>query len=196
MSIGKRVREALDKLAAGDYEAALIPACIAVAATANKAYPHLKYDNHKYKTFLSDNRDIIMEVALGVQTTEISFKFTHDDIRRPKKPGLATVEEILYHVVRCGLIHDGELDTAIHFGQSNEFGLLDNEVVIPPEIINGLILAVIGSSYNQDERLDRTSYSFTFRQNDGDVQVELDDLWGQKSTLLELLGNTSAKRTV
>ncbi len=195
MSIGKRVRETLDKLAAGDHEAALIPACIAVAATASKTYTHLQYDNQKYKTFLSDNRDIIIEMALGVQTPEISFKFIHDEIRRPKDPGMATVEEILYHVVRCGLIHDGELNTAIHFGQSNEFGLLDNEVVIPPEIIDGLPMAVIGSRCNKDARLHGASYSFTFRQNNGDVQVEISDLWGQKDTLLELLSNTRAKRT-
>lgn len=193
MSIGKRVREALDRQIDGDHEAALIPACIAVAASAEKAYPHLKRDNEKYKLFLSDNHDIIMLVAFGIPTQGVSFKFSHDDIRQSIVPGMATLEEILYHVVRCRLIHDGELDPAIHFGQSNEFGLLDNEVVIPPEIIDGLVMAVVGSGCNKNERLPGASYHLIFHQSAGDVRVEINSLWGQKAKLLQLLGNTKPK---
>ena len=196
MSIGKRVREALDRLAERDHEAALIPACIAIAASAEKAYPHLERDNEKYKLFLSENRDIIMDVALGLRMQEMSFKLTHDNIRRPKVRGMATVEDILYHIVRSGLIHNAELDPSIHFGQSNAFELLDNKVVIPPEIVDGLLMAVIGSDCNRDERLSGASYSLTFRQDDGNVQIKIDNLWGQKVKLLEVLGNTKAKRTV
>ncbi len=147
------------------------------------------------ETFLADNRDIILMAALGLPLGKISLKLTHASLRRPEVPGLATVGEILYHVVRCGLVHNAELDSSVKFGRSNEFGTLEgSRVVVPPEIVEGLLLAVIGCECNKDETLTGGSYALQFRQVDGTTDVDIQSLWGQKARLLELLQQTRAKR--
>lgn len=117
MSIGKRISEALIKLDKKDFEGALIPICIAIAATSTKEYPTLKSDNEKYKAFLCNNFDIITSAGMGiVMKAGVSFKFTDPSIRHPRVNGHATLDEILSHSVRCNLLHEAELDEKIILG--------------------------------------------------------------------------------
>jgi hypothetical protein len=191
MGIGKRVGEAIDQLAKRDFESALIPASIAVAATAEKTYPQIAADNIKFKQFLKDNRDVIFEMALGVQIPQgMSFAINLAEVRKPEKAGYSTVEELLYHVVRCGLIHNGMIGPSVSMGESNTFTYLDEKVLLPPEIICGLLYSVIGAKCNANERVDG---EIGFRQGSECVWVRINSLWGKKGEILNYLYQTNPK---
>ena len=63
MSISKRIAQAVDHMQEGDAEAALIPTCIAIDATAKKYYG--KGGGDSYKTFIHENLGLITRIALG-----------------------------------------------------------------------------------------------------------------------------------
>ncbi|MFZ3071674.1 MAG: hypothetical protein WA162_00320 [Thermodesulfobacteriota bacterium] len=189
MSIGKRVSEALLKLDQTDYEGALIPICISVAATSTKEYPTLIKDNEKYKAFLRDNVDIITLAGIGIIIKGgVVFKFSDTSIKHPTVAGQATWDELLYHAVRCNLIHEAGLGSKIIFKEGNTIGLLDNAILLPAELLQGMIFAVIGSISNVNERLVK-KYTCTFGKQIGD----LDTLWGDKAKIMSLLTQAGPK---
>ncbi len=117
MSIGKRIEEAIAKMDAGDCEGALIPASIAVDATATQEYPALT-NNQVYKSFLGDNLDLFTRASFGgIRIGRIALKYDHPD-SRSSADGTCTVEQILYHVVRCGLLHQAGLPPTLRFTSS------------------------------------------------------------------------------
>ena len=192
MSIGKRITEVFEKLNKKDYEAALIPLSIAVAATSTKEYPRIKYDNQKYKTFLTKNIDIITLTGIGVILKKsMSFKLVAPSIKYPLIDGMATLEEILYHIVRCNLIHEAELDKKIIFQKGNTCALLEDAILLPSELLEGMIFAVIGSSHNSTERLEnKLTISIA------EESINLDTLWGEKSKIMDLLEKTGPKKQI
>ena len=75
---------------------------IAFAATARIRYPKPMRDNESFKRFIQDE----LPTILGTSDTSLSLPFK----------GQPTPEEdILYHELRCQLIHEGELPDSIVF---------------------------------------------------------------------------------
>ena len=79
MSIGKRITEAIERLAAGDAKGAMVPAMIALDAAANKTYRKIKGNNVRFKNFVHGNLDVITRfanVGILVDGGEIRFNNT------------------------------------------------------------------------------------------------------------------------
>ena len=183
MSIAKRIIEAYDKMNIRDTEAALIPASIAVDATAKKEYPELKRTDKAYKQFLHKNLELITRVAFGGNkaiTNSLRIKYKHPKIKTDKE-GLCSIEQVWYHVVRCGLLHDGCLPSSLRFIWQNTIKVDDDLLVLPATFVYGLMFAVIASPVNISESAPH-NYGITCGEN----CALLNDLWGQKDRLLKL----------
>jgi hypothetical protein len=183
VSIAKRVEEALAKFQAGDTEGALIPASIAVAATAAKEFPR-KYDRDEYKDFVSANLALITKVAFGAGaiTKSLRVKYDHPDLI-PGDDGLCSIEQVLYHVVRCGLVHEATLPSTLRFKEGRAITVEGGTVlVLPSTLVLGLVLAVVASPVNAGETL-VSQFEVTL----GDKTALINDLWGRREQLLSLL---------
>ena len=182
MGISKRIAEAIDRMCAGDAESALIPACIAVAATSHQVYP-TKSDNQSYKDWLHDNLALITRVGMGnVSIANFYLKYKHPDLK-PDNNDYCSLEQILYHVVRCGLIHNAELPSTIKFTSEGVIKI-DNDGILTlgSSLIYGLIVAVIVCPVNAGGKIP-ADYSIIVAGK----TLPLNRLWGNKATLFNLL---------
>lgn len=178
MSIAKRVAEAVEKMAQDDAEGALIPISIAIDATASK---HFKCQGRKcFKEFIHDNLGLITKVGFGPSILNINLKYDHPHLE-PNPDGLCSIEDIFYHVVRCGLLHAGELPSTLKFVNEYKFQVEDGLLVLPSSLIYGLIAAVVVCP----EKLDQTipdNYALNIRG----FEIKLNILWGKKQELENL----------
>ncbi|MGB2809945.1 MAG: hypothetical protein WBC22_19550 [Sedimentisphaerales bacterium] len=182
MSIAKRIIEAYDKMNIGDAEAALIPASIAVDATAQKEYPDLN-TGEAYKQFLHKNLELITRVAFGGNkaiTNSFRINYKHPKIKADKD-GLCSIEQVWYHVVRCGLLHGGCLPSSLKFIWKTMIKVDDDLLVLPATLVYGLMFAVIASPVNINETAPH-NWGITCGEN----RALLNDLWGKKDRLLKL----------
>jgi len=181
MSIAKRIEEAITKMDAGDFEGALIPTSIAVDATAIQEYPNTR-NSTAYKNFIHENFEIISKVSSGGTVTigNLKLKYNHPDIT-PDQDGMCSIEQILYHVVRCGLLHTASLPSNLKFINKGMIKVDTNSVILPTGFIYGLLAAVVVSPFNKHQRLSSDSV-FKIRE----YIIPLNELWGNKEKLVEL----------
>jgi len=112
--IRDRIEDALILWKSNRIEGAFVSILIAVAATAKKRYSRKKFkDNEIYKKFLLDE----MGSITGGPSQNV--KFYHNG--KYKVP----LENIIYNILRCELIHEGATPQTIHF----EEPILDNRKI-------------------------------------------------------------------
>jgi hypothetical protein len=103
MSVRQRLEDAKVLSSAGQREGSFIQVLIAAAATARKRYPRDQWgDGESFKNFIFDE----MGVITGGPKYEVAFNFLG------KKTPL---EDILYHHLRCQLVHEGAMPTSVVF---------------------------------------------------------------------------------
>src|SRR5258706_9267463 len=148
MTIGSQVTEAIKKLSEGHFEDAVIATSVALSATARREYPRPKYgDRTACRNFLNQNLAIISKigwVAFGI-VQPINFTYRSLD---PEDPGirLHTMPEMLYDVVRCTAVHEAKLPDNLIFTEQPLIQLgNDGELVLPIDVIMGLLIAVVVS---------------------------------------------------
>src|SRR5688500_6195752 len=113
MSVGKRVAEAIDKMQQRDAEGALFQICAPIDSTAKREAS--KGGGKTYREFVHDNLGLITRVGLGVGILNVNLgQFDHPKIKTDEH-GRCSVEQILYHAVRCGLYHEGKLPPNLRF---------------------------------------------------------------------------------
>ncbi len=187
MSVAKRIAEAIDKMCEGDAESALIPTCIALDATSRAQYPGVP-NNEAYKRFVSDNLALITRVTSGGHvaiTDRFRFYYNHPDLK-PDERGFCTIEQILYHVVRCGLLHEARLPATLNFTDEGVFKSGGGKLILPASLVNGLIAAVVGSPGDSDETIP-SRYAFVIAGR----EVPLNGLWGKKDEMLRLFAGAA-----
>lgn len=158
MSIAKRVEDAIEKLTSEDADGALIPCSIAIDATAQKIYG--KPGRGSFKGFIRDNMKLITRIAFNGTTIEnLNLNVPQRVLEatpemKTNSDGLCGVDEILYHVVRCGLLHQATLPQGfhIHFQDRGGIKVENDHLEISGSIILGLLIAVVCSSVNNHER--------------------------------------------
>ena len=176
MAVRDRIKEAIDKLSKGDYENALIQVCIAVDATAKKEYPGKK-TSHRCKKFLRKNQAFITKVGLGLLEIHGDIFFGPSDSVDKKRD--KSLEEVLYKLVRCSLLHEGKLAEEVEFTTKNIFGISrEGVIILPINMIWAIILAIVGSEVNAKERL--LAYSTI---SIGKTTIRLNELWGKKKKI-------------
>ena len=174
MSISKRVTEAICYAENGDFEAALIPSCIAVDATAQLEYGARGSNRELYKRFLRENADIIGYAGLRIVARNIRLR-NPDPTLKLRGDGTCTFDELLYHVVRCGLLHSGSIDQFVVLSDSVLLGYDEHRVVVYRSIVWGLLFSVVLAPCNSQQKLPNEYWLGV----DGNRWTVM-DLWGRR----------------
>lgn len=182
MAIGDRIKEAIDKLNQGDPVNALIQVCIAIDGTSKKEFRGkiAKKQSRRYKAFLKEYNSFITGVATGFIALANPIIFQIPDSNNSLT--CKTMDEILYHVVRCTLLHEGILPDKVEFTEKNVLGsTADGKMLLSRNLILALILSVVASRANVNERLPE-GYSI----GTGKTRIDLNNFWGKKDELFKL----------
>ena len=178
--VADRITEAIQKLQQKDFEGSLIPISIALDATAKREYG--KKDGQTYKDFIKSNMRLITRSGCGPSIANIQISFSHPEIKNPRPDGTCTMDEILYHVVRCGLLHEAELGPTLRFEEGNSLRMDGQTQVLPSCLISGLLISVVGAPVNVGERVD-DNYVLNLRG----YLAPLNLFWGKRDETANLL---------
>lgn len=143
MSVQSFINAAKILYAENFYEESLCLVCSAIDAAAAQSYPGKKV-TERYKTFLKDHFRTITSMGFpGISADGIRIKVnTKVDSLKPDADGYVDMEQIIYHVLRCGLVHRCDIDDSIEF--TDQTIIVDwntDKFYIPKAIIWGLIAA-------------------------------------------------------
>lgn len=184
VKVGNRVQSMIDHMDKGELELALSDICIAIDITAQKYYGKTSSSRKDYKDFLEENIWMILVAGVGSFITQsIKVPFHHPNINLDDE-GYCTIEQIVYHVMRCGLIHGTGEDSKIVWNDSVPLLAVDKDgnLQLSPCFIWGLALTVITCEVNKDERVNDTCWismaSFKYLIN---------DLWGKRESVKTMI---------
>lgn len=182
MAISDRVKECIDKLEKNDPVNAFIQLCIAIDGTAKKEYPGKK-TSERCKEFLRNNLPFIMwSLTNGTPNECKSFEFGFSENEKPS--GYTKFEDVIYSVLRCSLLHEGEMPSKVQFTFDNYIAMIDGKMMFPVALIGSLLFAVIASPVNQKEHIPN-HYSFLF----GNKRITVNDLWGNMNAMKDAIRN-------
>jgi len=136
------------------YNEALSLACIAIDACSAKIYPNISQNSERYKKFLSDYFRVICTYGFpGIMADNIHIKVNAKiENLRLDDYGYVSMEQIIYHVLRCGLIHDCMIDETIQFTEETIIGDWNGDkFLIPKALIWGLIATIQECMRNYNE---------------------------------------------
>ncbi|HEY0829206.1 MAG TPA: hypothetical protein VGE40_13990 [Bacilli bacterium] len=175
ISVGERIRESIDYMDQGRIEAALTPACIAIDITAQKYFSKPKTTKNDYKQFLVEHMWLITYMGLpGVVAESIKVRFSHKDIINDQD-GYCTLEQIIYHVVRCNLVHSTGIDDRIVWNNHIVLGNdAEGRLIVSSKLIWGLIGAVVFCEANRDENINEMYWLSVH-----DFKFFINDVWGR-----------------
>lgn len=179
VTVGNRVQSMIDHMEKGELDLALSDICIALDITSQKYYGKISSSRTDYKSFIKENIWMIVATGMGTLITEsIKLPFHHPEVK-PDADGYCTLEQIVYHVMRCGLIHGTGEDSKIVWNYSVPLALdKSGNLQLSPSFIWGLALAVITCEANKDERVNDTCWisAVTFK-------YLINDLWGKRENV-------------
>ncbi|MFC1736633.1 hypothetical protein ACFL1X_10995 [Candidatus Hydrogenedentota bacterium] len=190
MSIGQRVSDTIQKLQESNPESALHQICAAIEATVKRESGAGGRSN--YKNFIQQNMELITRIAFNsISGKNMYFELAHPDLPKDSN-GVSSIQDIFYHVVRCGLYHDAKLPDNLRFCDGKKiFTDTDGVLVLPSELIDGLLIAVVTSSVNSKERA-LGDYVLTFPY----ANIAVNSLWGRRNELIWLLDAIAETRRI
>ena len=144
MSIKSFVSAAKMLYAEGFYEESLCLTCSAIDACSALTYPDKGVTN-RYKLFLKENFRTISEKGFpGISANGIKIKVNANIPElKADHDGFVNMEQIIYHVVRCGLVHSCSINTSVVFTEQTIIGNWNaDKFYLPKNLIWGLIAAV------------------------------------------------------
>lgn len=128
------------------YEEALCLTCIAVDACSAKEYPDKRNRGNaeRYKLFLKKYFYTICEYGFpGIQANNILIKVNIPNIAlKTDENGYVDMEQIIYYVIRCGLVHECNIEKTIQFTNTSVIGDWNEKFYIPKDIIWGLVASI------------------------------------------------------
>lgn len=165
----------------GDYESALFHICPAIDATAAAEYG--KSGRKSYKDFIHANMDLITDVAFGRQMLNLNIQLNHSNHDLPMDAnGLCAFQDIVYHLVRCSLMHGQQIPQNITFIPEKRIECNHGDIKLPAPLIYGFIIAVVCSPANAHEQSHKEQWF-----NIGDFHMPTSKLWGRRAEMLWLL---------
>ena len=183
ISIGQRIQSMIDHMSKGEVELALSDVCIAIDITSQKYYNEQTSSAACYKRFLKENIWMIVITGMGSLITEANkLPFTHKDIKSDRD-GYCTLEQIIYHVMRCGLIHGTGADSKIIWNPNVPLAIDEDENLnISPSFIWGLALCVITCPANINEQVGDYCWIST-----ATFKYLINDLWGKRDSIKKMI---------
>jgi len=182
MSVGERVQECINKIEMNDAINAFIQLAIAIDGTAKKEYPGKK-TSFRCKSFLRENLPFVMwSLTNGTPTNCKNFKFEFSNNDYPK--GMTNFEDIIYNVLRCSLLHEGEMPDKVTFINESYIAMKDGKMLFPMALIISLLFAVIASPTNKNQRVSNNTH-FIF----GEIKAYVNDMWGSEEKTKNYIRN-------
>jgi hypothetical protein len=92
--------------------------------------------------------------------------------------------QMLYDVVRCTAVHEAGLPDNLRFTKQSVIQTgLDGELVLPIDVIYGLLIAIVASPKNADEQVEGDPVlSF------GGKIIRVNELWGERGKIAAFIG--------
>lgn len=164
----------------GKLDVAISLICSALDATAKKRYPK-KNNNERNKQFIQDSLHIITHFGMpGIFASGIKIKCIDVPGIKTDKDGYAGIENIIYHIIRCALVHECDVADLIVFTEHVMIGDFNGTFKIPKSVFIGLAMSTILAPENADERC---SKSITIKTASG--LYEVNDIWGAESSFFK-----------
>ncbi|WP_345828229.1 hypothetical protein AAGR08_01780 [Pantoea sp. BRR-3P] len=175
-TIGERVKYAIDHMGRGETYAALEHACNALDVTSQRYYEHKKSSNKIFKSLIKEYSWLIEFMSLGGinldETTFDNFPIT-DGFGKPiLKPYFS---DLMYHVVRCGLVHSDSLSKGFSFHEEGGVILAEQTIVFPASLVWGILSISIFCPINKNE-ITAPDYWIGLFKN----QLIINDFWGNE----------------
>ncbi len=184
MSVGSQVADAMRKLSENRFEDAVVAASVALSATARLEYP-TDGDKAACRKFLAQSLPIISKigwVSFGV-SQPINFRYRRLD-SRASGISVRTMPEMLYDVIRCTAVHEAGLPANLQFTAQPMIQTgLNGELVLPIDLIYGLLIAIVASPQNARERVEGDPM-FSF----GGKSIRVNELWGERGKIVAFIG--------
>lgn len=182
MSVATKVQKTIDEMEAGDPIEALYQICSAIDVTARAETG--KDGRSGYKQFIHENLGLITNIAFGgTKVLNLHFGYDHpNDHMKRDANGRVSFQELMYHVVRCGLMHDTKIPDTLRFVDKNDIRMSDGELELPKSLIYGLLVSVIVAPSNGDEQCVKEA-----QLNFDRFPIPVAKLWGRRQELLWLL---------
>jgi hypothetical protein len=183
MSYIHRLIEAYDKIIRGDWINALIQICITLDAVAKRT--HGGKPGKRIKQYIRENQYILTRIAM-------LHLEAHGDLMFQVAGGKTMkFEEIVYELVRCALLHEGELDSRVKIVQLPSIGLDDQgNFFLSVYMIMALCLLLVADPKTNQIRWPEMA-SFTVEG----TTIKFSDIQGDPRKLVEIFRSISEKQS-
>lgn len=148
ITVGDRVRYAIEDIEKGRFEVALHHIAVALDVTAQRRNNSTHSSKTHYKSLLIEYAWLIEMMAFHGVNSETSV-FGNYPIKGNVEP---TFADLIYHVVRCSLVHDVGLPDNFSFTKQNLIIYEYKKLIFPEKLIWGLIAIVVFSPENKGEK--------------------------------------------
>jgi len=188
--IGQHVKYAIDAYTRREFLLAFEQACIALDMTAKNYYNSHKSTAKNYQNLLKEYLWLLELMSFsGINLEEstfgnFSFVDSHD-----KQHDNPSMQEILYHIVRCSLIHGDQSDQIFRFHQEDSIFLGKDILMLPYRVLWGLLGVVVFCKANKNETTADGYYLSIYNR-----QYDINMSWGIEELIhtqyLELIKNS------
>ena len=172
-TVGLFVQEAIDFTDRGLFETAFVSACAAVSKTLKNAFEKERATEADYKKFLEENWQLILFMGVPAALQEIETPFE----LQKTAPGFRTnypLENFLFNAVHQTAV-SGKLPAAFTFNSNNFLEMNVGRVLLPVNLIWGLLASVIFHPANKNETIP-DKYWFRI----ADFKMFISELWGRR----------------
>lgn len=90
----------------------------------------------------------------GLMSSEVRVPFSHPDVLA-NSVGTVGIEDIVYHVIRCGSVHTDGSESKINWNKNISLAIdnISGNLVLHENLVWGLLAAVIFSPANKNEAI-------------------------------------------
>ncbi len=137
------IEDAMDLYNKGHYVTSFSLVCCAIDACAKIKYSK-KPNNICIKLWINDHINAISRKGLPVTLGKgCKFKFGNIPNLRKDDNGYSGIEDVIYSLIRCSLVHECKLSSNVILGNEDIFSYNNDMITIPHKIIVGLIEAIL-----------------------------------------------------
>ncbi|ENZ8069888.1 TPA: hypothetical protein ACXRW3_003236 [Klebsiella quasipneumoniae subsp. quasipneumoniae] len=176
-TIGERVKYAIDHMERGETYAALEHACNALDVTSQRYYDKKTSSRKHFKNILKEYSWLIEFMSLGgVNLDETTFDNfpIFEGVREPiLNPYFS---DLMYHVVRCGLVHSDALSEGFLFHEEGSLILAEKTIIFPKNVVWGILSISIFCPINKNQ-VTAPNYWIGAYEN----RLVINDFWGNES---------------
>jgi hypothetical protein len=172
-TVGLFVQEAIDFTDRGLYETAFVSACVAISKTAKKAFEKENLTEADYKKFIEENRQLILFMGVPETLQEIEIPFELQKTA-PRFRTNYSLEDFLFNAVHQTAI-SSKLPAAFTFNSNSSLETNVSRVLLPVNLISGLLASVIFHPANKSETI-LSKYWFRI----ADFKMFISELWGRR----------------